>query len=103
MINLSEWAGAGDWRLLFIHRDRIAKIKADDVNRVAEKYLVSSNRTAGMFLPTEKPSRASVPEAPDVVALATAYKGGKAMAGARRSIRRPRTSKLTLKRVTSTA
>ena len=78
-IELSEWAGAGDWRLMFIHRDRIAKVTVDDVNRVAAKYLLSSNRTAGMFLPTEKPARASVPEAPDVVALAAAYKGGKAL------------------------
>jgi zinc protease len=78
-IELSEWAGAGDWRLMFIHRDRIAKVKADDVNRVALKYLQPSNRTAGMFLPTARPSRASVPEAPDVVALAAEYKGGKAL------------------------
>ena len=42
-INLSEWAGAGDWRLLFIHRDRIAKIKRRRRQPASgrRKYLVS--------------------------------------------------------------
>ena len=79
-VELSEWAGAGDWRLMFIHRDRVAKVTAADVNRVAEKYLQRTNRTAGMFLPTEKATRTAVPETPDVVALVGQYKGGKAMA-----------------------
>jgi len=30
-LNLSEWAGAGDWRLMFIYRDRVAKITPEDV------------------------------------------------------------------------
>ena len=45
--------GAGDWRFLFIHRDRIAKVKPDDVNRVAAKYLRQINRTVGMFIAAE--------------------------------------------------
>jgi zinc protease len=78
-IELSEWAGAGDWRLLFIHRDRVAKVTADDVNRVAAKYLERTNRTAGMFLPTDTPARTKVPETPDVAKLVAEYKGGKAL------------------------
>jgi zinc protease len=77
---LNEWIAAGDWRLMFIHRDRIAKLKAADINRVAEKYLTQSNRTVGLFIPTNKPVRSSVPEAPDVAALVKNYKGGKAVA-----------------------
>src|SRR5207244_4668851 len=38
-IALSEWAGAGDWRLMFLHRDRVAKVTAEPVSRVAGKYL----------------------------------------------------------------
>jgi zinc protease len=78
-IELSEWAGAGDWRLLFIHRDRVEKVTADDVNRVAARYLERTNRTMGMFLPTDKPSRTSVPETPNIAKLVTEYKGGKAL------------------------
>ena len=101
-IELSEWAGAGDWRLMFIHRDRIAKVTPDDVNRVAAKYLLPSNRTAGMFLPTEKPARASVPESPDVVALAAAYKGGKGMAEGEAFDPTPANIEARVKRITLT-
>ena len=40
-IQLSEWAGAGDWRLFFLHRDRMEKVTAADVNRVAQEYLTA--------------------------------------------------------------
>ncbi len=38
-IALSEWASMGDWRLLFLDRDRIAKVTPEDVARVAKLYL----------------------------------------------------------------
>jgi zinc protease len=79
-IELSEWAGAGDWRLLFLHRDRVAKVTAEDVNRVAEKYLRSSNRTVGVFVPTKDATRTKIPETPDIAKLVKDYKGGKALA-----------------------
>ena len=41
----------GDWRLMFLNRDRIAKVTADDVVRVAKAYLKESNRTVGEFIP----------------------------------------------------
>jgi zinc protease len=77
---LSEWIGAGDWRLLFIHRDRVAKVTPEDVNRVANKYLKESNRTVGMFLPTTEVARTSVPPRPDVEELVKDFKGGKGIA-----------------------
>ena len=79
-IELSEWAGAGDWRLLFLHRDRVAKVTPDDVNRVAAKYLQTTNRTVGMFIPTKESSRTPIPETPNIAELVKDYKGGKAMA-----------------------
>src|SRR5205823_3146675 len=47
---LGSWAGVGDWRLLFLHRDRLEKVTAADVNRVAAAYLTRNNRTVGLRL-----------------------------------------------------
>lgn len=74
-MSLSEWQSMGDWRLLFLHRDRVRKVTAADVNKVAGKYLVASNRTLGEFLPEKSPVRAEIPETPDVAALVKDYKG----------------------------
>ena len=79
-VGLSNWAGAGDWRLFFLHRDRLEKVTAADVNRAAAAYLVRSNRTVGVFVPTAKPERATVPGSPDVAGLMKDYKGRAAMA-----------------------
>jgi zinc protease len=79
-IELSEWAGAGDWRLFFLHRDRMEKVTAADVNKAAAKYLVRSNRTVGVYVPTQAPERAAVPPSPDVAALVKGYKGREAVA-----------------------
>lgn len=72
---LSEPIGAGDWRLLFLSRDRIEQVTADDVNRVAQAYMKSSNRTLGLFLPDPKPDRAEIPAAPDLTTLLKDYQG----------------------------
>lgn len=77
---LSEWMGMGDWRLYFLHRDRIRKVSVTDVQRVATTYFKPSNRTVGMFVPTEKPERADIPASPDIAALLKDYKGDAAKA-----------------------
>ncbi len=74
-IQLSEWAAIGDWRLLFLHRDRIEAVTAADVTRIAESYLKPSNRTLGQFLPTAKPERSEMPAHVDVAAMLQGYKG----------------------------
>jgi zinc protease len=79
-VNLSEWAGAGDWRLYFLHRDRVQKVTAADVNRVAGQYLVRTNRTVGAFYPTTKAERAHIPDTPNVTDLVKDYKGRAALA-----------------------
>jgi zinc protease len=79
-LELSEWLGAGDWRLLFIHRDRVAKVTVKAVQEVAGKYFKRSNRTAGLYLPTEAPERTPVPEVPNIAKLVKDYKGGAAIA-----------------------
>ncbi|MGQ9897639.1 MAG: M16 family metallopeptidase [Acidobacteriota bacterium] len=74
-LELSEWIGAGDWRLFFLNRDRLKAVKVEDVQRVAKAYLKPDNRTVGMFIPTEKPDRAEIPPTPDVATLLADYKG----------------------------
>jgi zinc protease len=75
-IGLSEWASMADWRMMFIQRDRLKEVKPDDVQRVAKLYLKDDNRTVGVFLPTEKPDRTTIPPTPDVTKLVAEYKGG---------------------------
>jgi zinc protease len=77
---LSEWIAIGDWRLFFFDRDRIRSVTPDDVQRVATKYLVSSNRTVGTFIPTSSPVRAEIPPAVDLGAMLKDYKGEAALA-----------------------
>ena len=72
---LSETAAMGDWRMLFLHRDRLREVNAADVQRVATAYLKSSNRTLGLFLPTGAPDRAEIPPVPDVAAALKDYRG----------------------------
>ncbi len=77
---LSEFIAAGDWRLAFLTRDRVKNATTADVDRFARTYLVDSNRTIGEFIPSEKPARAEVPPAPDILAMVKDYKGGTAIA-----------------------
>ena len=79
-LDLTEWAARGDWRLFFLHRDRIEAVTADDVNRVARAYLKPDNRTVGLFYPTPNPDRAEIPEVPDVEAMVADYRGRDAVA-----------------------
>jgi zinc protease len=79
-LQLTEWAAMGDWRLFFLHRDRIRAVTADDVNRAAQAYVKPDNRTVGLFYPTESPDRAEIPDFPDVDALVAGYTGGEAVA-----------------------
>ncbi len=78
-VALSEWASRGDWRLIFINRDRVRAVTPADVQRVAAAYLKPSNRTLGVFLPTDKPDRATIPPVPDIAALVKDYKGDTTM------------------------
>ena len=81
-LTLSEWAAAGDWRLIYVHRDRIKKVTPADVQRVAAAYLKPDNRTVGLFYPTDKPDRAEIPRVTDadIVAMTKDYKGSATLA-----------------------
>jgi zinc protease len=79
-LTLSEFIGAGDWRLFYLHRDRLRKVTPEEVSQVALKYFKPSNRTLGMFIPTPKPDRAEIPATPDLIATLKDYKGDTAVA-----------------------
>ena len=74
-LTLSEFIGAGDWRLFFLHRDRLRKITTEEVAQAAARYFKPSNRTLGLFIPTSKPDRAEIPPTPDLSLALKDYKG----------------------------
>ena len=63
----------GDWRLMFIQHDWLAKVQPADLVRVASLYLKPSNRTVGYYLPDMAPDRTIVPEAADLNATFSGY------------------------------
>jgi len=99
-VMLSDYASMGDWRMLFIDRDRIKNAKVEDVQRVAKKYFKESNRTVGQFIPTENPDRAEIPAAPDVTAILKDYKGAAEVAKGEVFDPSPANIEARLKRVT---
>lgn len=74
-VELSEWGAQGDWRLYFLYRDRLEQVSVDDVNRVARAYLQPSNRTVGLYIPTEQPQRTTIPSTPALAEMIGEYKG----------------------------
>jgi len=79
-VSLSESVAQGDWRLFFLQRDQVKALKREDVQRVATERLLTSNRTLGLYLPTEKPVRAPVPARVDVAAELKTFKPQQAAA-----------------------
>jgi len=74
-ISLSDWAAQGDWRLYFIHRDRMEAVTAEQVSEAARKYLKADNRTVGLYEPTETPDRTDIPQLVDLQKTVEVYKG----------------------------
>ncbi|MEO8203612.1 MAG: insulinase family protein, partial [Betaproteobacteria bacterium] len=75
---LGEFGATGDWRLFYLYRDRLRKVTAADVQRVATAYLKPANRVLGAFVPTDRPDRAEIPPTPDLARALAGYAGGKA-------------------------
>ena len=74
-IRLSEAIALGDWRFYFLDRDRTEAVTPEQVQEVAKKYLKASNRTVGLFLPSDTPQRTPVPARPDMAKMVDDYKG----------------------------
>jgi zinc protease len=77
---LTEAMAGGDWRLYFLHRDRMAAVTVDDVNRVARTYFKPSNRTLGRFIPTDKADRVQIAQAPSASEVLKGFVGKAALA-----------------------
>lgn len=67
-VALSDMIGAGDWRMFFLNRDRVAKLSLADVQRVATERYLAANRTLAIYIPTEQAARAPAPVKVDVQA-----------------------------------
>lgn len=78
-VALTEAASIGDWRMLFINRDRLREKTTAQVQTVATTYFVENNRTTGKFIPTKNPVRAQIPAAPDIRSMVESYKGSETM------------------------
>jgi len=78
-LDLTEYAAEGDWRMLFLERDRLKAVTPEDVERVAKAYLKESNRTLGEFIPTKTPDRAEIPPTPTDAETFKNFKGGAAV------------------------
>jgi zinc protease len=79
-IGITEFIGAGDWRLWFLNRDRIEQLTLAEVQAAAKKYYKPANRTYGVFIPDAAPDRTQVAETPDIARLLTGYTGKQAAA-----------------------
>lgn len=60
-VALSDMIGAGDWRLFFLNRDRVAQMSLAEVQRVATERYRADNRTLSTYIPTEQATRAPAP------------------------------------------
>ncbi|WP_111306867.1 M16 family metallopeptidase [Confluentibacter sediminis] len=72
---MSEFIGAGDWRLSFILRDRVEKMTVEKVNNAIQRYFINTNRTVGNFVPAKKPIRVEIEHTEGLEALVSNYKG----------------------------
>lgn len=72
---MSEFIGAGDWRLAFINRDRVENMTVEKVNAAIQRYLINTNRTVGNFVPSKKPIRVEIEHTEGLEELVKNYKG----------------------------
>ncbi|WP_141735673.1 M16 family metallopeptidase [Oligoflexus tunisiensis] len=73
-IYLSEWFSRGDWRLMFLNRDRVDNLTLAQLQG-ALKYLKPSNRTVGLFIPTKNLDKVAETTPVNVMAALKDYKG----------------------------
>ncbi len=99
-ISLSSWAGQGDWRLFFLHRDNVEQVTPESVQAVATKYLRAANRTMGIYVPTEEAMRVAIPKRPDLDTIFKDYRGREAVAAGEQFDATPENIETRTKRLT---
>lgn len=100
---MTGYVGNGDWRMYYLFRERLKKVTAADVQRVAAKYFVPSNRTVGTFIPTESPVRAEIPNVTtdELAGWFKDFKGGEAVVSGEEFDPTPENIESRLKRITT--
>src|SRR5690625_2293849 len=78
---LSESAAVGDWRLFFWSRDQVENIKLAQVQEAITQWFVPDNRTNGLYIPTEEPTRAPETTAINIQATLANYQGRESTLG----------------------
>ena len=73
-VSLSEYIAAGDWRLFFLARERLAKVTAEEVARESARFFRRDSRTVGTFLPDDEPQRAEIPAPLPAAAMLAGFK-----------------------------
>jgi len=68
-VTMSEYIALGDWRTFFLEAQMLERLKLEDVNQAAGRYLIASNRNLVNYLAGEAPQRAQIPAPPDVAQL----------------------------------
>lgn len=63
---LSDAVSRGDWRLFFIERLRVQALTLEGVRTQLSTWLLPSNRTSGLYLPTPDPKDAPAPAPADL-------------------------------------
>lgn len=63
---LSDAVAQGDWRLFFIERLRVQALTLETIRTQLGAWLLPSNRTSGLYLPTAEPKYAPVPAPADL-------------------------------------
>jgi len=76
----SNYAGIGDWRVLYLHRDRLKRITAADVQAAATRYLETPPPHPGIVHPTPSPTAPEIPPVPDLAAALKDYRGSATVA-----------------------
>jgi zinc protease len=79
-VALSNVLALGDWRTLFIGRDRVDQLDAQQIAAAAGRYFRRDNRTVGLFIPEDQPQRSEIPPAPDLASVLATYQPRAAIA-----------------------
>ncbi len=51
---LGQYETVANWKLLASHLDGIRAVKKEDIERVAQQYLIEDSRTVGILVPVKK-------------------------------------------------
>lgn len=65
-MRISRYIAAGDWRLMFLEKDRVTNMKTEQLQQAAQRYFVRENRTTGILLTEQKNVDSSMPAVPQV-------------------------------------